>query len=480
VPLFAALFSALYRRPWFGWLMAVAAGVATSLIAIVIARTVAERGAISYRIGGWDPSIGIEYRIDHLNAPFLVLIALVAPVIAPYARRTVIAEMDDDRVSWFYALYLLALTGLLGIAVTGDAFNAFVFLEISSLASYGMIAMARDRRALIGAYQYLILGTVGATLYVFGVGLLYGMTGTLNLGILAERLGNAGLSGPVLAGMALILVGLGLKAAIFPLHAWLPNAYAYAPTLATVFMAATATKVALYLFARYLFMVFGGLAIFDRLPIMPLLVALSVAAMFGASLVAVFQPNLKRAFAFSSVGQIGYMVLGFAMNSVAGLTAGLVHLLNHAMIKGAVFMAIGAVVFRVGSADIKTFAGIGRTMPATMAAFVIAGFGLVGVPGTAGFVSKWTLIMAAAEKGWWWMVALIVMSSLIALVYVGRVIEMAWFRAPSTELATTRDAPADLLIPLWIMAGAVILFGLDTTATIGAASRAAAFLLGGS
>lgn len=478
VPLFGALFSALYRRPFFGWFMTVLAGILCSVIALALAKQVFENTAVSYHIGGWDPAIGIEYRVDPLNAPILVLISLISLVISPFARRSVAAEIPPDRAGWFYALYLLALSGLLGIGVTGDAFNAFVFLEISSLASYAMIAMGQGRRALLAAYQYLVLGTIGATFYVFGVGLLYAMTGTLNLGLLAERLGSIGLSRPVLVASALILIGLGLKAAVFPLHVWLPNAYAYAPTLATIFLAATATKIALYLFARFVFLVFDPAIFFDHLQLAPLLIAVSVAAMFGASLAAVFQSNLKRSFAFSSVGQIGTITLGYAMASMSSLTGGLVHLFNHALVKGGVFMALGAVSFRTNRMEINDLAGIGRVMPATMAAFVVAGLGLIGVPGTAGFISKWYLILAAVEKGWWWLVFLIVASSLIALAYVGRVVEIAWFREPSAATAGISEAPADMLVPLWIMAAAVVLFGFDTTATVGAAGRAAAWLLG--
>ena len=203
--------------------------------------------------------------------------ATIAAVIAPFARRSVAAEIAPDRVAWFYTMYLLSLTGLLGIAITGDAFNAFVFLEISSLSSYALIGLGRDRRALVAAYQYLILGTIGATFYVIGVGLLYVSTGTLNLGLMAERIVAVEQTRPVLAALAFITVGISLKLALFPLHVWLPNAYAYAPSTATVFLAATATKVAIYLLVRYLFSVFGAGFVFADLPVTPIFMVLSIA-----------------------------------------------------------------------------------------------------------------------------------------------------------------------------------------------------------
>ena len=308
------------------------------------------------------------------------------------------------------------------------------------------------------------------------------MTGTLNLGLIAERIVAVESTRPVLAALAFITVGISLKLALFPLHVWLPNAYAYAPSTATVFLAATATKVAIYLFVRYLFSVFGAAFVFADLPVTPILTTLSVAAIFGAATVAVFQSDIKRMFAYSSVAQIGYITLGIALATQTGLTGGIVHILNHALIKGALFMALGAVVFSAGkTCTIEDLAGIGRTMPLTMAApCSIAGLSLIGVPGTVGFVSKWYLIVAAFEIGWWWLAFLIVASSLITVVYVGRVVEAAWFREPSATAAHATEAPLGMLIPIWLLAGATIFFGLDTDLTAGLAGRAAAaVLLGG-
>ena len=313
MPLLAALLAALSRRPGPAWVITAAASWLAFAISLALLHQVLTTGVISYHLGGWDPSIGIEYRVDTFNALILVLVSGIAAVIAPFAWRSVASEIEPGRVAWFYTMYLLSLTGLLGIAITGDAFNAFVFLEISSLSSYTLIALGRDRRALVAAYQYLILGTIGATFYIIGVGFLYLMTGTLNLGLMAERIADVESSRAVLTALAFITVGISLKLALFPLHVWLPNAYAYAPSTATVFLAATATKVAIYLFIRYLFSVFGAHFVFAELPVTPILLALSIAAIFGAGTVAIFQSDVKRMFAYSSVAQIGYITLGIAI-----------------------------------------------------------------------------------------------------------------------------------------------------------------------
>ncbi len=479
LPLLGALLAALVRRPGPAWLVTMIVSLAMPVISALLLLRVLHEGVISYHLGGWDPSIGIEYRIDIVNALILLLVSAVAAVIAPFARLSVLSEVAEDRIAWFYSMYLVALAGLLGITITGDAFNAFVFLEISSLSSYAMIAMGRDRRALVAAYQYLIMGTIGATFYVIGVGLIYTMTGTLNLTLIAERIVHAESARPILAALAFIVVGISLKLALFPLHVWLPNAYAYAPSFATVFLAATATKVAIYLFARFVFSVFGVGFVFADLPVTPILVVLSVAAIFGAATVAVFQSDVKRMFAYSSVAQVGYITLGLALATVTGVTGGLVHLLNHAMMKAAIFMGLGAFFFRVGRIKFDDIAGIGRRMPITMGAVAVACLSLIGVPGTAGFVSKWYLVVAALEVGWWWLAFLIVLSTMITVVYVGRLIECAWFREPSPELAAVGEAPLEMLVPICLLAAATVYFGIDTSLTAGMAERAANALLAG-
>ena len=238
VPLFAALACALLRTGTAAWRLALAVNWAIAAVAIALLRQVLSTGPISYHLGNWAPPIGIEYRIDLLNAIVLVLVSSMGAILMPFARRSVADEIPAGRQAWFYSMYLLCLTGLLGIAITGDAFNLFVFLEISSLSTYILIALGKDRRALLAAYQYLVMGTIGATFYVIGIGLLYLVTGSLNIVDIAARLGPAASSSPqpVTAALAFITVGISLKLALFPLHVWLPNAYAYAPSVVSAFV----------------------------------------------------------------------------------------------------------------------------------------------------------------------------------------------------------------------------------------------------
>lgn len=478
VPLLAAPLMVLVRRGAFAWLLAVAVSWTALAIALALAFKVREAGPISYAMGNWPPPWGIEYRVDAFNAFVLVLVGLVAAIVAPYARASVAAELPREQHYLFYTMYSLCLAGLLGIAITGDAFNLFVFLEISSLSTYVLIALGRNRRALLAAYQYLVLGTIGATFYVIGVGLLYLMTGTLNLADLALRLREVHEIRPVLAALAFITAGVGLKLALFPLHFWLPNAYAYAPSAITAFLAASATKVSIYVLLRFYFLVFGVPLVFGRLPMAEILIALSVLAVVSASLVAVFQRDLKRMFAYSSVAQIGYITLGAGLANEAGLTGAVVHLFNHGLAKGAIFLLLGGVSLRVGATSLERVAGLARTMPLTSFGIVVGGMSLIGIPGTAGFVSKWYLVLGAIAHGYWWLVALIVASSLIALVYVWRFVEMAYFRAPEPGAAKPDEAPASMLIPAWIVIAGCVYFGLDTSYSLGGARLAVEVLLG--
>ena len=480
VPLLSAPLCALMHRPRVAWAMAWTISALALVMAVALLQQVLATGPVSYALGGWAAPWGIEYRVDTVNAFVLVIVSAISTIVLPFARDTIEQEVRDDRISLFYTSWMLCLTGLLGIAITGDAFNVFVFLEISSLSSYVLISLGSDRRALMAAFRYLIMGTIGATFIVLGVGLLYVMTGTLNMMDLAERLGAVEDTRTVKVAFVFLTVGIGIKMALFPLHAWLPNAYAYAPSAVTAFLAGTATKVAVYVWLRFFFTIFGADFALEGMFMDRVLLPLALVAIVVASAIAVFQQDAKRLLAYSSIAQIGYMALGISFFSITGLTAAIVHLFNHAIIKTALFMALGCIIFRTGSASIASLAGMGRRMPWTMAAFVFGALSLIGVPLTVGFISKWYLLMAALEQGWWQIAAVIVATSLLAAVYCGRIIEAAYFRDPDPDSIQShaREAPLLMLIPVWILIAANIFFGINTDLTVDIASRAAGVLLG--
>ncbi len=478
LPLLAAPSCLLLRTPRVIWAFTLAVSAISFLISVGLLQQVLETGAISYELGGWKAPWGIEYRIDELNAMVLLIITAVSTVVLFAAQTSIEKEIHRDRHTFFYVLYLLSLTGMLGIVSTGDAFNVFVFLEISSLSGYALIAMGGSRRAVWSAFQYLVIGTIGATFILISIGLIYGMTGTLNMADIADRLPEVAETRTIFAAFVFFIVGISLKLALFPIHYWLPNAYSYAPSIVTAFFAATSTKVALYLLIRFTFSVFGFSFSFTTLPMNELFLTIGVLGIFFGSIAAIYQENIKHLFAFSSIAQVGYMIVGYSMGTAAGLMAGLLHLFNHALMKGTLFMAIAAVMYRVASVHINDFKGLGRQMPITMAAVVAGGLSLIGIPLTVGFVSKWYLVLAALENGWWPVAAIVVAASLLALIYVWRIVETAYFAEPEAGHEPVSEAPASLLVSMWLLVAANIYFGIDTRLAVTLADAASNALMG--
>ena len=479
LPMLVAPLVILLRPRGLAWAASTAASVMTFALAIAITRIVLASGPVTYLMGSWPAPYGIELRIDALSALMLLVISGASSVALIGGRQSIDGQIQQERQPYFYSAWLLALTGLCGIAVAGDAFNIFVFMEISSLASYILIAGGPDRRALPSVFKYLIMGTIGATFYLIGVGLIYMMTGTLNMADMELRIAVVSDQRPILAAAGFITVGLGLKAAIFPLHVWLPNSYTYAPHVVTAFLAACATKVALYVLLRFDFFVFQGNLTGHAFQFAAYLMPLAILGILTGSAVAMFERNVKRSLAFSSVAQIGYIMLGASLVTVSGLTAGVVHVFNHALAKGTLFLALAAVGTTIATLRIEDLSGIARRMPWTFAAFVVAGLSLIGIPGTAGFISKWYLISAAMEFGapGLLLVAIILISSLMAVVYIWRIVESAYF-GPAVETNDAAPTVSPLTVSIvWVAALANIYFGLVPDLPLELSSDAANELL---
>ena len=479
LPLVAAPLCALLGRGRTAWGLTFVVACASFAGTLVLFAKILDTGPADYAFGGWPAPWGIAYRVDLLGGFVLLLITLTFTMVAAFARKSVAKEIPRDREAPFYAALLLAVAGFAGITVTADLFNLFVFLEISSLASYALVAMGRDRRALTAAFRYLVMGTIGATFVLIGIGFLYMITGTLNMPDLAARLPAATESRTLNAALAFLTVGIGLKLAMFPLHQWLPGAYAHAPSVVSALLAATATKVAIYAMLRVLLGVFDPAFSLAEMPLGVLFMVLGAAGVLAGSLAAVFQEDVKRLLAWSSIAQIGYMVLAIGLATRAGITAAVLHLFNHGLMKAVLFLAVGALAYRLGVVRLHDLAGVVRYMPWTFGALVIGGLSLIGVPGTVGFISKWSLVLAAIDRQLWPVAAVVLIGSVLALVYVLRMLEACRGGLGGDPGRMPREAPPSMLVPIWLLALANLWFGLSTELTLGIAERISGDLAGG-
>ncbi len=469
IPLIFAPVCVILRNGTLSWVLASLVSCITFIIACLLLTSVSGGNNITYALGGWVAPAGIEYHVDLLTAYMLLIINAVAAVVVIAARESMASEIASDRLYLFYAAFLLNLTGLLGVVMTGDAFNLFVFIEIASLSSYAMISISRDRRCLYAAFKYLILGTIGASFILISVGLLYAVTGTLNIFDLSDRLGNVENTNTVITALIFFTIGIAIKAAIFPLHLWLPDAYTYSPVIVSTFLAGTTTKVFIYALIRFIYSLFGYEFSFNQLVLNDLLMILACGAVLYGSIQAIRQDSIKRLLAYSSIAQIGYMVLGISIATELGLAASLAHVFNHAVIKVALFLSVACIIYRYNTEMISQLHGISKFMPYTSACFLFGGLSLIGIPLTAGFTSKWLLIQASFSAGYWSLVIIIVFSSILSILYVWKVVEAAYFKTPAVELSNnnTQNAPRLLYIALFIFVLANLYFGTETSVNIG-------------
>ena len=432
-------------------------------VSIAVARQVVVGGPVHYYMGGWAPPWGIEFRIDGLSALMLLLLGFVTLVVGVYSKRSVLKEIPTREVP-FYSIYLLLVGGLTGLVSTADMFNLYVFLEITSLTSYALVSIGGGA-AVVSAFRYVILGTVGAAFYLLAVAYLYSVTGSLNMADLAVILPDLYDSNAVLVGFAFFVIGISTKMALFPMHAWLPGAYSNAPSAVSALIAATTTKVAAYVLIRIMFFVFEPTFSVDLFPVTALLGWLGAIAMVVGSVMAIAQTDLKRILAYSSVAQIGYIVLGIGLANGAGFTGSVLHLVNHAFMKGGLFLVAGAIVYQTGLRDIRDFSNLSVKMPWTTGAFVVCAFAMIGIPPAGGFFSKLYLILGAVDAGKWVFVVVIVLSSVLALAYLMNVVRYMYFPEQTAASALSapavpNDAPWSMLAPMLITALSVVLLGL--------------------
>ena len=484
LPLLAAPLCLLLRHPVACWALA----MLTAVAALACAWLMAGGGSatvIEYSFGNWEAPYGIEYRIDALSIPFLLLVGVMTVAALLHARDSV----SNDRKHLLHLSVLLHLSGLAGVISTADIFNMFVFIEITSLSAYTLLAMGRQRDALLAAFRYLIQGSIGATFILIGTGYLYAMTGTLNMPDMAERLAQMETGNTVTMAYIFLSLGFAIKFALFPLHGWLVGAYRHAPAAVAALFAATGTKIYLAAWLRVSFTLFDHGQDGYLLGLAPILATAAGLAVIAGTVGALRHQRLRGVLANSTIAHVGYMMLGIATGSQAGLAAALVSMYAHGLMKGVMFLAAGRLEQAAGSDSLRALQGVGRNMPWTMVAVIVAGLGLVGAPLTVGFIGKWQLGNAFVANSDWLALLLLVAGSLGAAGYVYRIVATLLEKpdtpdnggapagaSPNPALAARRDW---LELPVLLaLAAAVALFGVNASLPLEWAQQAASLLLG--
>ena len=424
LPLFFGL-----RYDRVGWTIATATTIA--LFALSVWLTVAVFGtneAVIHELGGFPRPVGIELVADPLSAPFVLLVTGISAGVLAYTRK------GGPRGNSFYSAYLLLVGGLSGLALTGDVFNMFVFLEIVGLTTYALIAYGKSGESAIAALKYLIIGTVGASLYLVGVGFLFVATGTLNMIDLAPAIAEVGYTDPLIqVAFAFIFIGFAIKIALFPLHTWQPDAYQYAPDGVTPMISALVSTVSAYALFRLTYSVFTV----DFLVATPyateIIVTFGSVSVLAGSVLAVMQPEVKRMLAYSSISQFGLVVLAYGLLNDTALIGAIIQLLGHAIMKGGLFLAVGMIAAGIGARTVEEYSGLAKRMPFAAGALAVLGLALVGVPPSVGFVGKWFIAVGAVEAGAWPVAVVIFLSTMLTLAYIARLLEAMYF-SPATGM----------------------------------------------
>ena len=463
---------------------AVMCGLLGALLCAVmqLALVIRDGEALHYWMGGWMPPFGIEFVIDGVNGTVVVLVAVISFLTSLYSSPF----QPHDRQKWFqtagyYVLIGFLAVGLLGMASTGDAFNLYVFMEITALSGYGLIAIGEEKGP-IAAFRYLMTGTIGASMYLLGVGFLYAATGTLNMADLAQRLSGIANSPLVILSAGCMIVGFGIKMALFPLHGWQPAAHSYAHPAADPMIAGIMIKVPAYGMLRFFFCVFR-----ETSPVMELFFdcigVMAVCGILFGSLKALRYDTYNKILAYSSIGQVGYIALGFSIGNFYGIVGAVLHILSHAFMKTGLFYTSGALKYRYGIHVTDEMGQIYRKMPQTAVTMVVCALSMIGLPPFAGFFSKWYLALGAIENGQYFYVAVLILSSLLSAIYFFRILEKLFMNPetakempviPTEEMSEESrplsggrlELPWQMIIPLAAVALAVVGLGLCNSALV--------------
>ncbi len=396
-----------------------------------------------HQFSGWEPPFGIVWVLDDFGLLMSLLVTGIASLSAIFSVRYV-----KERRHRYYTLICLLTIGLVGISLTGDVFNLYVFFELMSISSYALVSFLLNREATEAAFKYLLVGSLSSSFFLLGIGLLYGLTGTLNMADIAVRLAPGPLS---FAVFGFIIGGLALKSAIVPFHFWLPDVHPAATTPVSALLSSVIVGSGIYMMMRITFIVFGVMDIFW------IFVIFGLVTMVVGGVMAVIQSDVKRLLAYSTVSQTGYVFLAMGMGSALGVSAGIFHLVNNILLKSLLFLSFGVVLYHTGIRDLNRLGGLGKKLPLVAFCFGVGALSIAGVPPFNGFASKWMIYMST------WgvspaLTAVAVIVSAVTLAYYMKAFSCIFLGPPKVEIK--KKTPWLMVLPLLILVILCIVIGV--------------------
>ena len=418
-----------------------------------------------YKVGKWPIPLGINLVLDGLSILMLLTISVVSFAAMLFSAKYMEQYTAKPK---YLSLFLLMVAGMNGVVLSGDIFNLFVFLEVASIASYALVGFGCEHEELEASFKYMVLGTVASMFILFGVALVYGNTGSLNMAYISKAIQDNGLNIGLTFALALFIAGFGLKAALVPFHAWLPDAHPSAPAPISAMLSGVLIKaLGIYALTRMIFNVFG-----ITVPIGWVLIALAILSMVAGAFLAIGQWDIKRLMAYSSISQIGYVVLGIGLGGLIiakgegkllasmAILGGLLHLVNHAVYKSLLFLTSGSVQMSTGTRDMKQMGGLAEKMPVTRATCTIASASIVGIPPFSGFWSKAILVFAAVQADFIWVAAVIVGVSVCTLIMYLKVQRYVFLGELPENLQNVKENKGSMAVAMVLLACLCVLMGL--------------------